>query len=435
MIYATAWPIKQAKAAAARATFYTAENHHRGHSMQIMIIEDDAWIADLLKQIILKIRPHAQVRCFDRVATARVAWLAAPCELIISDWNLPGESGITLLEEVRKQGSSVPIIVVTARADRDSVLQIRHLRINAFISKPFKVPTLIEHLERLLPPDGDVPLPAMDSALDFASHLQSIAANELDLPLLDASQKLLEQYLQGEQPDLRQLIAQFQQDGALCARLIAVANSALYNASGSPCSSLFEALQLLGVSTSLNLALALCLKRACMLRSGRLRLHAEVHLEKSEQLCERVRQLALQLKLQPWVYQSAALLHRMGELCVLQQAQSWEDLGHDLSDNQVIAALDRFSRDFANILKVNWRLPMALREMIGAVYGLPPGNVKRERIVMRLAAMELSAEPAAQEINRLRRLLGLAETPVSASVAVTAAPESAQPAALAEPAQ
>ena len=432
MTYVTAWPVKRAKTAVVRATFYIGENQHR---MQTMIIEDDAWIADLLKQIVLKIRPHAQVRCFDRVATARAAWLAAPCELIISDWNLPGESGITLLEEVRKQGSNVPIMMVTARADRDSVLQVRRLRINAFISKPFKVPTLIKHLERLLPPDADVPLPAVGSELDFASHLQSIAANELELPLLDASQKLLERHLQGKPQDLRQLIAQFQQDGALCARLIAVANSAQYNVSGSPCSSLHEALQLLGMNTSLNLALALCLKRACQLRSGSLRLYAEVHLEKSEQLCEQVRQLALQLKLQPWVYQSAALLHCMGELCVLQQAQSWEDLGHDLSDSQVIAALDRFSCDFANTLKVKWRLPMALREMIGAVYGLPPGNVKRELIVMRLAAMELGAEPAAQEINRLRRLLGLAETPVSASLAaVSAAPEAPQLATFAEPA-
>ena len=65
MTYVTAWPVKRAKTAVVRATFYIGENQHR---MQTMIIEDDAWIADLLKQIVLKIRPHAQVRCFDRVA-------------------------------------------------------------------------------------------------------------------------------------------------------------------------------------------------------------------------------------------------------------------------------------------------------------------------------------------------------------------------------
>lgn len=384
--------------------------------MQIMIIEDDAWIADLIKQIIVKIRPQAKVSWYERVSAARAAWQAAPCDLIISDWNLPGECGISLLEEIRKQGSAVPIMVVTGRSDRESVMQVRRLRINAFISKPFKVPKLIEQLEQLLPLDDGVALTEVSPAQDFISHLQQLAPSELNLPLLDASQELLERYLRGEQLDLRQLIAQFQQDSALCARLIAVANSPLYNLRGAPCTSLYEALQLLGVNASLNLVLALSLKRACQLRSGTLRLYAQVHQEESERLCEHVRQLALQMKLQPGPYQSAALLHRIGELCVLQQAQGWEDLGHSLSDNQVLAATDKFGRDFAHALKVNWHLPMALREMIGAIYALPPANLKRDLILMRLAAVELSAEP--EGANRLRHLLGLPDAePVLATVA------------------
>lgn len=395
--------------------------------MQIMILEDDTWIADLLKQIVLKIRPHAEVECFTSVAAARVAWQTTPYTLLISDWNLPGESGMVLLEEIRKQGSNVPIMVVTGRGDRDSVLQVRRLRVNAFINKPFKVPKLIEQLESLLPEEGEVPLPAVDPELDFLKHLQDIQASELDLPLLDASQKLLELHLQGEQLDIRALIAQFQHDSALCARLLAVANSPLYKTSNIPCNSLYEALQLLGVNTSLNLALALCLKRACQLRSGVLRLYAEVHLEESEHLCEHVRQLALSLKLQPWAYQSAALLHRMGELCVLQQAQSWEDLGHSVSDNQVLEAMDKYSRDFACSLKEKWHLPMAVREMIGAVYGLPVNNVKRELFVMRLAALELSSEPSFKELNRLRHLLGLPEVAPPVVSETAASPAVDQP--------
>lgn len=391
--------------------------------MQIMIIEDDAWSADLIKQIILKIRPQAQISWFERVSAARAAWQAAPWDLIISDWNLPGECGVSLIEEIRRQGSTVPIVMVTGRSDRESVMQVRRLRINAFISKPFKVAKVIEQLEQLLPLlplDGDVVLTEASPELDFASHLQQLAPSELNLPLLDASQELLERHLRGEQLDLRQLIVQFQHDSALCARLIAVANSPLYNPRGAPCVSLYEALQLLGVNASLNLALALCLKRACQLRSGMLRPHAQVYLEESERLCEHVRQLALQLQLQPGPYQSAALLHRIGELCVLQQAQSWEDQGGSLSDNQLMVAMDKFSRDFAYALKVNWHLPMALREMIGAIYALPPANLKRDLILMRLAAVELSAEP--EGINRLRHLLGLPEAEQA-----TAADEPAEP--------
>jgi len=385
--------------------------------MQIMIIEDDAGIVDLIKQIILKIRPQAKISWFLRVSAARAAWQAAPCELIISEWELSGESAVSLLKKIRQQSNTVPIVMLTDRADRESVLQMRRLRINAFISKPFKAAKVMARLEQLLPLEGDGSLLETIPELDFCTHLEQISPSALDLPLRAASQKLLEQHLQGEEIDLRQLLTQFQHDSALRARLIAMANRPQYNVNGTPCTNLYEALQLLGVNTCLNLALALYLKRACQLRSPVLRLHAQVYLEESERLCERVHQLVLQLRLQPCVYQSAALLHRMGELCVLQQAQSWEDCGHSLSGEQVLTALERFSHDFANALKVNWHLPMALREMIGAIYALPPANLKRDLILMRLAAVELSAEP--EGVDRLRHLLGLPEAePELATVAV-----------------
>ena len=413
--------------------------------MHVMILEDDVWIADLIQQVVLKLRPQAQISRFECVNEARAYWQLAPADLLISDWNLPGESGVSLIEQIRQQGSNVPIMMITGRADRDSVLQVRRLRINAFVNKPFKVAKLLEQLQLLLPADNAEALAstAAPAPLAFCTHLQQLSGADLDLPLLEASQKLLEQYLQGEQLDLRLLIAQFQHDSALCARLIAVANSPLYNSSGNTCNSLYEALQLLGVNTSLTLALAVCLKRACLLRSDMLRSHAQAHMHEAEQLGEHVRQLALQLKLTAWPYQSAALLHRMGELCVLQQAQSWEDQGHSLDEEQLQQALAQFSREFAFQLKLNWHLPMPLREMIGAIYGLPPANLKRDLILMHLAAVELRPELDHKAINRLRHMLGLpdhaptvivATVPAEAQVEALVAPAVNEPPIEAEPA-
>lgn len=390
--------------------------------MQVMIIEDDAWMADLIKQMVLKLRPQADVSCFERVDAARAAWLAAPCQLIISDWNLPGESGVSLLEEIRQQDSQVPILIITGRADRDSVLQVRRLRINAFVTKPFKVPKLLEQLAALLPEQEEQTSAPESRPLDFMTYLAELSPEQLDLPLLDDTQKLLEQHLHGEQLDLRQLISQIQHDTALSARLIAAANTPEYNSSGKPCISLYESLQLLGVSTSLNLALAPCLQRSCQLRSGVLRLYAQAHIDEAEQLYEHARELALQLKLQPWPFQSAALLQRMGELCVLHQAQNWEDLGHSLEDHQLLAALQRYSRDFADALKGNWRLPVPLLELINATHELPSSNLKRELILMRLAAVELSTAIDDPEQQRLRRLLGLPDASASTDAAPNATP-------------
>ncbi|WP_350646579.1 hypothetical protein [Pseudomonas sp. HY13-MNA-CIBAN-0226] len=42
--------------------------------MRVMILDDDPWISDLLKQLVLSIRPVAQVDCFTDVASALDAW-------------------------------------------------------------------------------------------------------------------------------------------------------------------------------------------------------------------------------------------------------------------------------------------------------------------------------------------------------------------------
>jgi hypothetical protein len=98
----------------------------------------------------------------------------------------------------------------------------------------------------------------------------------------------------------------------------------------------------------------------------------------------------------------------MGELCVLYLAQAWENDGHSLSEEQVVHALGHFSSSFAIDLKARWQLPMALRDLIGACYALPNNSVKREMVVMRLAACEQDPVPDSKDQARLRRLAGLA---------------------------
>ena len=103
---------------------------------------------------------------------------------------------------------------------------------------------------------------------------------------------------------------------------------------------------------------------------------------------------------------SAALLQRMGELAVLYQAQCWRHAGQALDDETLGSALQRCSGDLANRLKSHWRLPTPLRELIGACYALPPGNSKRDPVIMRLACAELQGG-SEQELDRLYRLAGI----------------------------
>ena len=375
--------------------------------MRVLILEDDHWIADLLKQIVLNLRPHADIVCLGSVAEALADWQQQPSDLLISDWNLPDGEGTRLLKQVRQQNREVPLVMITGRSDRSSVMEVRALGINAFISKPFHASRVAASLDQLLPAAEEEHPARAAGEEDFAAFLQKLPASELDLPLNKGIRDRLLQSFKGEQLSLRELAEDWRQDPALNARLLSVANSSAYNTAGRPCVSLLEALHKLGAATSLNLAMGLALRQSGALENPLLRRLADAHLDASEQLAETSMVLARQCNLDPAPFHSAALLHRMGELCVLYLAQVWEKRGHDLGEEQVMQALGQFSSPFAITIKARWQLPMALRELIGACYTLPNNSVKRAAVLMRLAACELAPSPDSNAQARLRRLAGL----------------------------
>ncbi|OAE11592.1 hypothetical protein AZH11_18420 [Pseudomonas simiae] len=373
--------------------------------MRVMILDDDPWISDLLKQLVLSIRPVAQVECFIDVASALDAWQSGTYQLVMADWNLPDAPGVNLLQKIRKKDQSTPLIMITGRADRDSVLAVKSLRISAFITKPFQVSRVVQCLDALLPLD-EPPQAITVNTEDLISHLSGLSAGELDLPLLASVKEKLQLGYGGALMNLRELVDDWQYDPALCTHLIAAANGAAYLGLGQPCTNLNGALTRLGGLTSLNLAISQALRQTNIQPDGMLMTLIQAHLDDAERLAERVVLLAQQCGLDPAPLQSAALLHRIGELCVLYQTQKWERQGNSVTEETLTHAVRDFSAPFAIRLKACWGLPMVLRELIGAIYALPRMQVRREQVVMRLAAAMNNGEPEA-DIDRLQRLAGL----------------------------
>lgn len=376
--------------------------------MRVLILEDDHWIADLLKQIVLSLRPSADIVCLGSVAEALADWQQQPSDLVISDWNLPDGEGTRLLKQVRQHNREVPLVMITGRTDRNSVVEVRALGISAFISKPFQASRVAASLEKLLPATAAAtPVARAVSDEDFQAYLKKLPADQLEMPLSKGIRDRLVQSFKGEQLSLRELAEDWRHDPALNARLLSVANSSAYNGAGRPCISLLEALQKLGAATSLNLAMGLALRQSSALDNPLLRRLADGHLEACERLAEKSMALARQCSLDPAPFHSAALLHRMGEFAVLYLAQAWETRGHSISEEELLLALGQFSSSFAIAMKARWQLPMALRELIGACYALPNNSVKREAVLMRLAACEQDPTADSKDQTRLRRLAGL----------------------------
>lgn len=82
------------------------------------------------------------------------ALLAAPTNLVITDFNMPKLDGLGLLRAIRAHGpiAKTAVIMLTGRADRELVQRAVQFGVNNYLVKPFTTQTLKEKIEAVFGP-------------------------------------------------------------------------------------------------------------------------------------------------------------------------------------------------------------------------------------------------------------------------------------------
>lgn len=113
----------------------------------LYIVEDDARIRSELG-ILLERNGYAVKSCatFEHVVEDI---LAASCDLVLLDLNLPGVDGHYVCKELRAQ-TTVPIIVVTSRDTEMDELLNMNFGADDFITKPYNTQILLARVASLL---------------------------------------------------------------------------------------------------------------------------------------------------------------------------------------------------------------------------------------------------------------------------------------------
>ena len=72
-------------------------------------------------------------------------------DFVVSDWNMPNMSGIELLKAIRgdQKLKHLPVLLVTAEAKRENIIEAAHEGANGFVVKPFTANTLEEKLNKI----------------------------------------------------------------------------------------------------------------------------------------------------------------------------------------------------------------------------------------------------------------------------------------------
>lgn len=115
--------------------------------MHILIIEDDPLFRREMKDFLENSLYHVTALTeFDRIVPKA---LSLRPDLILLDWNLPGQSGFELCAEIRAC-SDIPIIFVTGREDSMDEAAALLKGGDDYITKPFHPSVLLAHISAVL---------------------------------------------------------------------------------------------------------------------------------------------------------------------------------------------------------------------------------------------------------------------------------------------
>ncbi|MBN1936817.1 MAG: response regulator [Anaerolineae bacterium] len=115
---------------------------------RILIVEDDAEIGRIIKQILTDAR-YEVLHALDGQTGLEMALQEDP-NLILLDLNLPRMSGMELLQTLRDQNSLVPVILVSAQRSEHIAIQALRLGVRDYLQKPFTVQELQKAVKRAL---------------------------------------------------------------------------------------------------------------------------------------------------------------------------------------------------------------------------------------------------------------------------------------------
>lgn len=121
-------------------------------SSRILIVDDEATIRASLVESLT--REGYDITSAESGEEALAKTHGQKFDLVITDLKLPGVSGIEILQALRNQGNSTPVIMMTAYGDVDTAVSAMRLGAYDFIPKPFKLGAMKKQVRAALKATG-----------------------------------------------------------------------------------------------------------------------------------------------------------------------------------------------------------------------------------------------------------------------------------------
>jgi len=120
--------------------------------LKVLVAEDNPSLRKVICNIVRKLG-YGEVAEAEDGTQAWALLEAGGIDLLLTDWAMPGLSGMDLLKKLRASDGDlerIPVVMITAADTKNEIIEAGKEGVDAYVIKPFNVTTIGEKMEEAL---------------------------------------------------------------------------------------------------------------------------------------------------------------------------------------------------------------------------------------------------------------------------------------------
>ncbi len=118
--------------------------------IKILVVDDFATMRKIVKNVLQQLG-YTNIEEAENGEEALKKLKADKFDFVVSDWNMPVMDGLTMLKKIRSDENlkHIPVIMVTAEAEKSKVIEAIKAGVNNYIVKPFTAETMKQKMDQI----------------------------------------------------------------------------------------------------------------------------------------------------------------------------------------------------------------------------------------------------------------------------------------------